>query len=37
MVSGSENDDGSITARSVQSAPAGRFGGERPGGTTTNP
>lgn len=27
MVSGSENDDGSITARSVQVAPAGRLGG----------
>ena len=37
MISGSENEDGSITARSVQSAPAGRLGGTRPEGMTTNP
>ncbi|MFN2167600.1 MAG: DUF5666 domain-containing protein [Anaerolineae bacterium] len=32
MVSGSENDDGTITARSVQVAPAGRFFGGNPNG-----
>ena len=31
IVSGSDNDDGSITARSVQVAPAGRFLGGNPG------
>ncbi len=30
IVSGSENADGSITARSVQVSPAGRFGGAAP-------
>ena len=34
MVSGSENDDGSITARSVQVSPAGRFGGRPAAGST---
>ncbi|MCO6450932.1 MAG: hypothetical protein J5I90_09125 [Caldilineales bacterium] len=32
IISGSENDDGSITARSIQVAPAGRFGAGLPGG-----
>ncbi len=33
MVSGTPGSDGSVTARSVQSAPAGRFGGQgAPGG-----
>jgi hypothetical protein len=31
IVSGSQGDDGTITARSVQVAPAGRFGFGRPG------
>lgn len=32
IISGNPNDDGSITARSVQVAPAGRFFGGNPGG-----
>ena len=32
MISGSENGDGSITARSVQAAPAGRLGSQSTGG-----
>jgi hypothetical protein len=35
IVSGNKGADGVITARSVQVAPAGRFGGGRPEGTPT--
>ncbi|MCC7355729.1 MAG: hypothetical protein IT330_18460 [Anaerolineae bacterium] len=35
IISGSRGDDGSITARSVQVAPAGRFGVINPGATRT--
>ena len=35
IVSGSQGADGTITARSVQSAPAGRFGAGGPGATPT--
>jgi hypothetical protein len=35
IVSGSQGADGTITARSVQVAPAGRFGAGRPGATPT--
>jgi len=33
VISGSKNEDGSITARSLQVAPAGRMGGNRQGGS----
>ncbi len=37
IVSGSQASDGTVTARSVQSAPAGRFGGQgAPGGQNPN-
>jgi hypothetical protein len=37
IISGSQGSDGSFTARSVQVAPAGRFGGPAAGGTPQAP